>query len=509
MAGGQSKLEGPDFARGVEIGDLKEGEPLLGHVGGEAAIVVRSGEDVFAIGAHCTHYGGPLAEGLVAGTTVRCPWHHACFDLRTGAALGPALTPAPCFEVERDGALVKLGKKKDAWRNAAPVNAPESVVIVGAGPAGAACAESLRREGYEGAITLVGSELPGPVDRPNLSKDYLTGGAPDEWIPLRGADFYEELRVDFRIETVTAIDRAARTVTLGSGTLSWGALLLSTGAEPVRLSIPGADLPHVHLLRTLGDSRAIIAALAGAKRAVVIGASFIGLEVAASLRQRGLDVTVVGPEAVPLARILGDELGKLVMRVHQDKGEHFELGHTPKSITDHGVVLDDGRELAADIVVMGVGVRPRTHLAEAAGLRVENGIVVDASFRTSDPHIHAAGDVARFPYEGATARIEHFGVAERQGRAAALAMLGRTPAVRDVPFFWSQHHDLTLSYVGHAERWDRIEIRGDLAARDASVAYVLGDRVLAVVTLQRDRLSLECERAMELGDQATLRRLVL
>ncbi len=522
MANTDNELKGPDLAAGVPFADLRDGESLLGHVEGESAIVVRAGEDVFAIGATCTHYGGPLAEGLVtvtaaagsgardaeAACTVRCPWHHACFDARTGAALGgPALNPVASSEVVRDGDLVRVGKKRPEWRGAAPSRAPESVVIVGAGPAGAVCAETLRRHGYEGPVTLIGSELPGPVDRPNLSKDYLAGNAPEEWIPLRGDDFYRETKIDFRPgETVTAIDRGARTITTSKGTLEYGALLLATGAEPVRLPLDGASLPHVHVLRTLDDSRSIIAAITerSAKRAVVIGGSFIGLEVAASLRARDVDVTIVAPESVPLARVLGEQVGKLVLQIHKEKGEKFELGRKPAKITERAVVLDDGRELAADLVVMGVGVRPRTKLAEAAGLRVDNGIVVREDFRTEDPNVYAAGDVARYPYRGELVRIEHFAVAERQGRAAALAMLGNKPPIVDVPFFWSQHHDVTLSYVGHAERWDRVEIRGSLDARDALVAYLERDRVRAVVTINRDEASLLAERAMQTDDDKAL-----
>jgi NADPH-dependent 2,4-dienoyl-CoA reductase/sulfur reductase-like enzyme/nitrite reductase/ring-hydroxylating ferredoxin subunit len=517
MSGDTTKLEGPDLGRGVPEDAIAEGAPLLGHVDGEAAVLVRVGSDVHAVGATCSHYGGPLAEGLVAGHTVRCPWHHACFDVRSGAVLGgPALNALPCWEVRREGGLVRLVGKtpSDAItkreRRSDAGEAPDSVVIVGAGPAGAVCAETLRRAGYGRSVVLVGDEPPGPVDRPNLSKDYLAGNAPEEWIPLRDASFYEEQSIDLRLgDAAKSIDLAKRRVTLASGdAIAYGALVLATGAAPIRLDVEGARAPHVHLLRTLADSRAVVDASKSAKRAVVIGASFIGLEVAASLRARGLEVTIVAPESVPLARVLGDEVGRFVQRVHEEKGEAFRLGRKPARIGSGAVILDDGTELAADLVVMGVGVRPRTELAEAAGLRVDRGVVVDEHFRTSDANVFAAGDVARFPYDGALVRIEHFAVAERQGRAAALAILGRAPEVRDVPFFWSAHHDVTLSYVGHAERFDRVAIDGSLDARDATIAYFDGERVRAVVTLNRDAVSLRAERAFETGDQAALRALV-
>ncbi|HEX4516367.1 MAG TPA: FAD-dependent oxidoreductase [Polyangiaceae bacterium] len=531
MGSTEQKLEGPDFAAGVSAEDVAEGKPVRGHFAGEPVMLVRVGREVHAIGANCTHYGGPLNEGLVAGHTVRCPWHHACFDVRSGVALGgPALNDLPCYDVRAEGKLVRLTGKTSAdeitkteRRSAAGVE-PESVVVVGAGPAGAACVEALRKEGYAKTITLIGAEPPGPVDRPNLSKDYLAGNAPEEWIPLRSKEFYEEQAIGFKIDTVRSIDIEQKTVTLASGgQVSYGALVLATGAEPIRLPIEGASLPHVHVLRTLADSRGIIAgstdprsgtsqtAKKTAKRVVVIGASFIGLEAAASLRSRGLEVTIVGPETIPLARVLGDEVGKFVQRIHESKGEIFKLGRKPAKITDKSVVLDDGEELAADLVVMGVGVKPRTDLAEAAGLKVDRGIVVDERFRASNDRIYAVGDVARFPLSllgDESVRIEHFSVAERQGRSAAFAMLKRSVDVRDVPFFWSAHHDVTISYVGHAERFDEVVVKGDLEARDAVIGYLEGERVRAIATINRDATSLRAEQAFEQQNQSTLRSLL-
>jgi NADPH-dependent 2,4-dienoyl-CoA reductase/sulfur reductase-like enzyme/nitrite reductase/ring-hydroxylating ferredoxin subunit len=509
MSGDEKPLSGPDLEQGVEWASLVEGRPLLGHAHGAAVVLVRRGEQAFAVGAACTHYGGPLAEGLVVGDTIRCPWHHACFSLRTGEAIAaPALNPVAAFDVERQGTRVVVrGERPAAGKAGPPQVTPESVVIIGAGPAGAACAEALRRHGYEGPVSLVGAEAPGPVDRPNLSKDYLAGSAPEDWIPLRGPDFYKELRIDFAPEDpAVRIDRAGRSVALGSGRLlSYGVLVLATGAEPRLLAIPGADRPSVRTLRTLADSRAIIDLASRSRRAVVIGASFIGLEVAASLRQRGLEVDVVGPETVPLARVLGDALGAFVKRKHEEHGVRFYLGRKPKAIGDDGVELETGERLAADLVVAGIGVVPRTALVESAGLEVDNGIVVDGRLRTSDERIYAAGDVARHldPWTGERARIEHFVVAERQGQAAARAILGGD-RYRDVPFFWSQHYDVTLASVGYAAGWDHIEARGALEAGDYAAFYLKAGRVRAVVTVGRDSLSLRAEAAMQAGDEAAV-----
>ncbi|MDX2090420.1 MAG: FAD-dependent oxidoreductase [Kofleriaceae bacterium] len=502
--GEQAPPSGPDLQAGVAESDVQEGVPLLGHVGEEAVILVRSGGQVHAVGATCTHYGGPLAEGLVERETIRCPWHHACFDLATGRGHGPAIAPIACFDVALENGKLRVGEKRDV--KAADAGGPASVVIVGGGAAGVACAEALRAEGYRGAITMVSAEGSDPVDRPNLSKDYLAGSAPEEWVYLRTADALASIDVTLVDARATAIDRSARTVTVDGKPLSWEALVLATGAEPLRLPLDGAQLPHVHTLRTLVDSRTIANEAIAGKRVVIIGSSFIGLEVAASLRARDVDVTVVGPDPVPLARALGDEVGAFVKRVHESKGVKFRLGRKPAKITATEVILDDGSTLPAGAVVMGVGVSPRLDLAQAAGLTIDRGVVVDDQLRAA-PGVWAAGDIARYPLDGRPVRIEHWQVAVRQGQAVARSILGR-PSRRDIPFFWSQHHDVTLGYVGHAENFDPPLVHGDLDARDAHVVYREGGRVRAVVTLGRDKLALEVEAAMERGDHTELDKLV-
>jgi len=513
MSADEKKLSGPDLAAGVDAGEMKEGAVLAGHANGEPVLLVRRGTEVFAIGAACSHYGGPLGEGLVVDDTVRCPWHHACFSLRTGEALRPpALNPVACFGVEqRAGKVFVLGKRASSQPRS-PAQGPQSVVIVGAGAAGSVAAETLRREGYAGRVTLIGAEASVPYDRPNLSKDYLAGNAPEEWIPLRPAEAYAEKGIDLLLGVaVDRIDPAAKQVALANGaTLGYGSLLLATGADPVRLTMRGSDLPHVHYLRSLADSRALIARCADAKRAVVIGASFIGLEVAASLRARGVEVTVVAPETVPLARVLGDAIGGAIRRLHEDHGVRFRLGARLVSIDAAEVALEGGEKLAADLVVLGIGVRPVTALAAACGIAIDRGVVVDEYLRTSAPDVFAAGDIARWPYvrTGERIRVEHWAVAQRQGRVAALNILGRRQAFDAVPFFWSVHYDVTISYVGHADSWERVDVSGDIDARDCAVAFRRGDSTLAVATIGRDTASLEAETAMERSDEAALRDIV-
>jgi NADPH-dependent 2,4-dienoyl-CoA reductase/sulfur reductase-like enzyme len=340
-----------------------------------------------------------------------------------------------------------------------------------------------------------------PVDRPNLSKDYLAGNAPEEWIPLRGDDFYADNAIELRLKTnVAAIDPRGREVSLSDGSkVPYDRLLLATGAEPVRLPIPGADQPHVHTLRSLADSRAIVERAKTAKRAVVIGASFIGLEAAAALRARKIEVHVVAPEKRPMERILGPEMGDFVRALHEEHGGVFHLEDTAAAIDGKRVKLKSGGTLEADVVVVGVGVRPRLDLAEKAGLTIDRGVVVDAFLETSAPGIFAAGDIARWPdpYSGQAIRVEHWVVAERQGQAAAVNMLGYREKFEAVPFFWSQHYDIPINYVGHAEKWDELAIEGDIAGKDCLLRFKLGGRTLAVASIFRDVASLEAEVAME------------
>ncbi|MGH6826965.1 FAD-dependent oxidoreductase [Methyloceanibacter sp.] len=495
---------GPDLRQGVAFGDLPDGRMLAGHAGGEAVLLVRRGEDVFAVGAVCTHYGGPLAEGLVVGETVRCPWHHACFSLRTGEALrAPALNPVSCFRVERRNRSVYVQEKLEiaAPRALTLPALPRSVVIVGGGAAANAAAETLRNEGYRGGITMLSADDSGPYDRPNLSKGFLAGSAEEDWIPLRPPEFYKEHDIDLKLATsVVALDPSGSKLRLADGSeLMYDALLLATGAEPVRLNLPGGDLAHVHYLRTLADSRAIIAKGQASRRAVVLGASFIGLEVAASLRARTIEVDVVAPETIPMERILGADAGNFIRQLHEKHGVKFHLGTTAASISAQSVTLRNGETLDADLVVAGVGVRPSIALAEQAGISLDRGVAVNEYLATSVPGIFAAGDIARWPdrLTGESIRVEHFVVAERQGQTAARNILGARERFDAIPFFWTEQFDVAIAYVGHAERWDKAEIEGSLEARDCAISYRRGGKKLAVVTIGRDHASLEAEVAFE------------
>ncbi len=498
------KPGGPDLTKGVSLTEFRDGK-LLGHVGEEDVLLVQTGSEIFAIEPACSHYHGPLAEGLVVGDTIRCPWHHACFSLRTGeAARPPALNSLAVWEVTLDRDRIIVHRKREAPKPSASHRSaprPEKFVIVGGGAAGFAAAEMLRREGFAGAITMLSNDGATPVDRPNLSKDYLAGNAPEDWLPLRGEDYYQDAGIDLRLNTnVSAIDPEARSVTLGNGgKLPFDRLLLATGAEPVKLQIPGADQPHVHTLRSVADSRAIINAAGSAKRALVIGASFIGLEVAASLRARKLEVHVVAPEERPMQRVLGPEMGDFVRALHEENGVNFHLEDTVEKLEGTRATLKSGRVIEADLVVVGIGVTPRLALAEQAGLATDRGVSVNEYLETSASGIFAAGDIARWPdpHSGQNIRVEHWVVAERQGQAAARNMLGRQERFDAVPFFWSQHYDVPINYVGHAESFDDIAIDGSISGKDCLLKYRKGGRVLAIASIYRDLDNLKAELEME------------
>jgi NADPH-dependent 2,4-dienoyl-CoA reductase/sulfur reductase-like enzyme/nitrite reductase/ring-hydroxylating ferredoxin subunit len=480
---------------------------LLGHVDKDPVLLARRGDEIFAIDATCSHYGGPLAQGLMVGDTVRCPWHHACFSLRTGQTLrAPALSPLACWSVEQRADMVFVRQRKKAPEpkgnlGAATAGSPGKIVIVGGGASGFAAVEKLRREQWQGGIVMLSDDDAPPVDRPNLSKDYLAGSAPEDWIPLRPDSYYAENNIELRrAASVVDIDVRAQQIALATGDrIPYDRLLLATGAEPVRLAILGADLPHVRILRSLADCRAIIKLATTAPQAVVLGASFIGLEVAAALRARKIEVHVVAPEKRPMERVLGPQMGDFVRALHEEYGVIFHLEDTASAIEGNKIILKGGKTLAADIVVAGIGVRPRTQLAEKAGIALDRGVLVDSYLKTNAPGIFAAGDIARWPdpHCGDNIRVEHWVVAERQGQTAAINMLGGREPFTAVPFFWSQHYDVPINYVGHAEKWDDLTIEGDIAAKDCLLSYKRQGRVLAVASIGRDADSLRAELAME------------
>ena len=497
-----SDLEKPDLKRGISLASIPDGGKLLGVVDGEEVLLVRRGTQFFAVGAYCTHYHGPLADGFVVNDEVRCPWHHACFSLRTGEALrAPALDPIQCWHVEQVGEEVFVKDKVVPPVQVSMTGQPSSIIIIGGGAAGLAAADMIRRRGYCGPLKIISADSAPPCDRPNLSKDFLAGTAPEEWVPLRPPEWYSERNIDLVLNArATSLDTKQKKVNTEDGkTYEYGALLLATGADPVEITLEGASSSQILYLRSFGDSKAIVAKAMSAKQVVVVGASFIGLEVAASLRARGIVVHVVAPDKVPMERILGSQVGAFVRGLHESHGVVFHLGETIRHVDGDKVTLTGGQTIQADFIVLGVGVRPSISLAEQAGIKMDRGIAVDEYLETSAPGVFAAGDAARWPYSltGDRIRVEHWVVAERQGQIAAKNMLGLHERFEAVPFFWSQHYDVAINYVGHAEKWDTIKVDGDIEKKDCSLSYERDGRTLAVVTISRDLESLVAESEME------------
>ena len=437
--------------------------------------------------------------------SLRCPWHHACFDLATGAATAaPAFDSLPRYAVEVSARRfsVRPAQRPSTPPKSAfhPVPIGGAMTIIGGGAAGFAAANALRRGGWRGAVTLICEESAQPYDRTLLSKDYLDGHFGDERLPIARHSL-ADIGVRFEPDvTVEFLDAHKRIMRLKDGrTKPYGTLLLATGAAPRRLDVAGADLPHVFLLRSLADCDRILSHIETGQRVAIVGGSFIALEAAASLRSRGLSIDVVAPDHHPMEKVLGRVLSELIVDVHRKNGVTLHLGSTISRIESDAVMLDSGEILAADLVLVGIGVEPRLDLAKAAGLQIEGGITVDSRLRTSVENVFAAGDIACWPdpHSGKRIRVEHWVVAQRQGEIAAANMLGADQPFEMVPFFWTKHFDLAIRYVGHAPQWDEIAVEGDVSRRDATVNFRSHGRDLAVATVGRDRESLRAELAME------------
>ena len=496
----------------AKASEFADGEMKQVSANGAEILLARVDGNFHAVGAHCTHYGAPLVEGVLSGERIICPWHHACFNVTSGnLEEPPAFDALPRYEVKIDNDQVIVRMPDDVPDRRTPQMAQRDTkderlfVIAGGGAAGYAAAQTLREEGFRGRLVLITRENHLPYDRPNLSKDYLQGTAEPEWLPLRSDDFFGEHNIEvIQGREIKRIDAAQKTITFADAqVLRCDALLLATGGEPRRLPFQSRANSNVFLLRSYNDSDAIIAAAEKGRRAVVIGASFIGMEVASSLTTRGCEVTVVAPDAVPFEKILGPEIGKLFQDIHVEKGVKFRLA---ASVIDFAgiqkvtaVVLENGERLEADLVVVGVGVKPATRFLQGVTLHKDGGVIVDEYMRAADG-VYAAGDIAYFPHPltGERQRIEHWRTAMQQGRIAARNMAGKKVAYDSMPFFWTRQFDAGLLYVGHALSWDEIIYQGDLPARDFLAFYIKEGRVLAVAGMNRDREMAAAEELMRL-----------
>ena len=493
--------------------DLNDGEMKSVNVGNREVLLARAEGRYYALHAHCTHYGAPLAEGVLNGDRVMCPWHHACFSVRTGALLEPpALDAQPTFEVTEEDGEVFVTVPEDAPEKRVPEMASldaekdsRTFVILGTGAAGFAAAEALRREGFQGRVVMVTQENVLPYDRTLLSKDYLTEEKTMGWIPARAPTFYQTRAIDLMLgQEVTRLEPSAKALTFANGdTLSYDALLLASGSKPRTLDVPGSTLSGVFTLRSLRDSERIISQLDEGSRVVVVGSSFIGMECASSARARGAEVTVVA-RSKPFASLFGEDVATMLQNLHEENGVVFKEGAQVERLEGEAqvesVVLDTGERLEADTVIIGIGVEPATDFLEGVPKNDGGGVSVDAAMRVKGGDgLHAAGDLAAFNYRGERVRIEHWRVAMQGGVAAARAMLGQDVSFDGVPLFWSKQHGVGLRYVGHAEDWDEVVIDGDLDAREFLAYYVKGDDIKAILGFQRDAELCAVEECIRLG----------
>lgn len=500
---------------------LRDGELKAFPAADTQVLLLRHHGHYRAFAAHCPHYGAPLEKGRLVGEQLVCPWHHACFRVDDGKLCEPpALDDLPSYPVrEADGRLwvtlppaaPKVPESPDATPTAETGGAAPALrqgrptdtsvfVIVGAGAAGQMAAQTLRTEGFAGRVVLIGAEADPPYDRTKLSKAYLAGKTDDAHLPLRYDSFYRDYHIERRPEaSISGLDAANRELHFADGRapLHYDALLLSPGSTPRPLpaAVPGHDLPGLFVLRSYADAQRLRDAANDARHVVVIGGSFIGMEAAASLAgQPGRSVTVVAREAEPFEKVLGPRLGAMFRRLHQQKGVAFRGGdglaelRTAPAGQLGTVVLKSGDSLPADLVVLGIGVRPATDfLREALPLEPDGGLAVDAHLRVAEA-IWAAGDVASFELHpaGGRTRIEHWRVAQQQGRVAALNMLGQATRFDKVPFFWTQQFGKSLRYAGHAKKWDDIIYHGDVEQQNFLALYVGEGRILAAAGMNRD-----------------------
>lgn len=472
--------------------ELSPGTVRSVEVEGTAILLGRLGNEVFAVGATCPHAGGPLIDGIQREGRVVCPWHKATFCLRTGAVLEPpAVDPLPHFAVRRAGERILVTLPAEVPAETARSADPRCFVIVGAGAAGAVAAQTLREIGFGGRIVMLDRENRVPYDRTLLSKYVLSGESGAEKSPLQKQSFYRQHQIERRTAEVMRLDWRNRRVLCADGSaLDYDAILLASGGVARRPSIPGAELGNVFLLRSRADADALLAQAERSETAVVLGTGFIGMEVAASLRERGLDVTVIGQETVPFEKQLGVAVGKAFLSLHSRHGVGFRLGRRVAALEGgphvRSVRLDDGEILAADLVVLGAGIEPATRYAGDLPVESDGGVTVDDQLRAAE-NVYAAGDIARFPYRGTPIRVEHWRVAEQHGRVAARNMAGQAARYDAVPVFWTIQYLKRLDYIGHAESWDEIVVYGDLRQPAFLAYYVVNGRVAAAAGFDRDK----------------------
>ncbi len=480
----------------AKVNDLKDNEMKEIVIGELTLVLIKKDGKYYAMGGKCSHVGAPLAEGLLHNHTVRCPWHQACFNILTGEQKEPpAMDDLPCFEVKirEDDVIVDI--PEDAKQQIQPKMVKPSekdkrkFIIIGGGGAGSSAAESLRINGYQGQIVIITRESLLPYDRTALSKGYLKSDDAKLYFN-RSKEFYNEYGIEVLTDReVVSVDKSTKSIVFADGSsMEYDKLLLAMGSVPRRLSVDGSDLGNIFTLRSSVDADKIKSLAVKGSKAVVIGASFIGLETSANLADRGVSVTIVAPESVPFENLLGDEIGNMYKALHEEKGNKFRLGTTVKAFDGDKIVkqviLEDGEKLSADFVILGVGVVPATKFLKGIDLNPDGSVSVDNHFQVADD-IYAAGDVATFEwwFTGEKTRIEHWRLALQHGILAGSNMAGKPAEYKSIPFFWSNQVGANLKYLGYTKGWDEIIFQGSPKNKDFIAYYVKNDKISAVAAV--------------------------
>ncbi len=471
--------------------DIQEGKPFSAELNEEESVLlVRQGDDLFAWANSCPHVGCPLSWGHVHGDEIVCGCHNARFDITSGRLLSaPGVDDLAAYEVREEGGKVLVGKAQPVTFSMPSGSDSRSVVIVGAGAGGNAAAETLRREGFAGRIVMITTEEQRPYDRTLLSKVFLSGDMGFDALAMRPESFYEEMKIELLAgRRATEIKSEQKTVVLDDGSeVSGDFLILASGATPKHLTVPGAELPGVFVLRSFAEGQELREAVTKASRAVVIGASFIGTETAASMADRGIDVTVVAPESVPFEHVFGPEVGKRFIKMHTDAGIKLRLGTGVARITGNGnadgVELSDGTRIPADLVIVGVGVTPVVDYIEGSGLVTDGAVPVNKHLETAAAGVYAIGDIARVDGK----RVEHWVAAQRQGQEAARSILGTGRGIAYAPFFWTRQLETSFAYVGYAPDFDETRIDGDIEEGSFLVGYFKEGYLAAAGTIGKKK----------------------
>ncbi|WP_196801273.1 FAD-dependent oxidoreductase [Bordetella sp. FB-8] len=482
----------------ARFSQLRDGHPIRVVVEKENVLLIRDGDAVHAYAADCPHAGAPLEEGAVCHGHIVCPWHKGIFALATGDVLEPpplvALDRYP-VTVEGDNVMVVPEKLSSPAASAsARTDDPRVFAIIGAGAAGGAACAGLRRRGFSGRIVLIGKEPQAPYDRTSLSKFVLSGEMKPQDVPaLLPAGFIANERIERIVSTVSRLDAGIRHIHFEDGReLAYDAALLAPGSTPVVPDMPGCDLGNVYRLRSLADACDIVDAVHDRCRVVILGSSFIGLESACALRKRNIDITVVSTDKIPFSVQFGDRIGSMFRYLHEDNGVVFRLDTKVAALAGESavreVVLASGERLAADVVLLGTGVKPATGFVDGVALQKDGGITVDAGMWAT-PGLYVAGDIAVFPLDEGrpSVRIEHWRVAQQHGLIAARNMCGANERYDSVPFFWTHHYGKTFEYLGHASEWDEIVTDGDLDLHEFLALFVKDGKVVAALACGREQ----------------------